>query len=292
MKKLSIILLLTILVTLAACTQTKQISSFEECVAAGNPVMESYPRQCSANGQTFVEDVEIDLDENVHVCTDEEKAAVACTLEYAPVCAKIEEQVQCFKAPCDPIITEKTFGNGCGACAAGAISYVQGECESEPTNQLANPASVYCIEEKGEFYIVETELGQVGYCELPDGRYCEEWALFNSEGKECVEASESEETQIIEKKSNMDVVVAEPQPELVELTLSDLAMHNSEDDCYVVYENNVYDVTPFLPKHDGGSDAISQYCGTTDFEEAFLRKHGVFKVEMMMQETELIGQLS
>lgn len=33
------------------------ITDFESCVAAGNPVMESYPRQCRANGQTFVEDI-------------------------------------------------------------------------------------------------------------------------------------------------------------------------------------------------------------------------------------------
>ncbi|PIR82824.1 hypothetical protein COU20_00140 [Candidatus Kaiserbacteria bacterium CG10_big_fil_rev_8_21_14_0_10_59_10] len=37
---------------------TGPVQSFEECVAAGNPVMESYPRQCrSADGQLFVEDV-------------------------------------------------------------------------------------------------------------------------------------------------------------------------------------------------------------------------------------------
>lgn len=30
------------------------IDSFEECVAAGNPVMESYPEQCAANGKTYV----------------------------------------------------------------------------------------------------------------------------------------------------------------------------------------------------------------------------------------------
>jgi hypothetical protein len=35
-----------------------QISSFAECEAAGYPIMESYPRQCRADGQTFVEDVE------------------------------------------------------------------------------------------------------------------------------------------------------------------------------------------------------------------------------------------
>lgn len=34
---------------------TQVITSFEECIAAGNPAMESYPRQCRANGQTFVE---------------------------------------------------------------------------------------------------------------------------------------------------------------------------------------------------------------------------------------------
>lgn len=35
------------------------ITSFEECVAAGNPVMESYPRQCrAANGEVFVENLE------------------------------------------------------------------------------------------------------------------------------------------------------------------------------------------------------------------------------------------
>ncbi|MCX6740308.1 MAG: hypothetical protein NTZ49_03710 [Candidatus Parcubacteria bacterium] len=31
------------------------ITDFKSCAAAGNPVMESYPRQCRANGQTFTE---------------------------------------------------------------------------------------------------------------------------------------------------------------------------------------------------------------------------------------------
>ena len=35
------------------------INSFEECAAAGNPVMESYPRQCrSQDGRLFVEEIE------------------------------------------------------------------------------------------------------------------------------------------------------------------------------------------------------------------------------------------
>lgn len=31
-----------------------EITNFEQCAAAGNPIMESYPEQCSANGKTFV----------------------------------------------------------------------------------------------------------------------------------------------------------------------------------------------------------------------------------------------
>ena len=38
------------------------VASFDECVAAGNPVMESYPRQCRAGDQLFVEDIGDSLD--------------------------------------------------------------------------------------------------------------------------------------------------------------------------------------------------------------------------------------
>lgn len=34
------------------------VTNFEECVAAGNAVMESYPRQCAADGVTYVEEIE------------------------------------------------------------------------------------------------------------------------------------------------------------------------------------------------------------------------------------------
>lgn len=40
------------------------ISSFEECVSAGHPVLESYPQQCIVpdNGKTFVEDIGNELE--------------------------------------------------------------------------------------------------------------------------------------------------------------------------------------------------------------------------------------
>ena len=36
------------------------INSFDECAQAGNPVMESYPRQCRANGITYIEKIRDD----------------------------------------------------------------------------------------------------------------------------------------------------------------------------------------------------------------------------------------
>lgn len=39
-------------------SNTITVSNFDECVAAGNPVMESYPAQCrTADGQTFTQDI-------------------------------------------------------------------------------------------------------------------------------------------------------------------------------------------------------------------------------------------
>ena len=87
----------------------QKITNFEECVAAGNPVMESYPRQCRAGDETFTEIIS-------HVCTPEEKSAEICTMEYNPVCGD----------------NMKTYSNGCTACSSGEIdSWTLGECNIE-----------------------------------------------------------------------------------------------------------------------------------------------------------------
>jgi len=39
--------------------QNSQINSFKQCIAAGNPAMESYPRQCkTVDGKHFVEQID------------------------------------------------------------------------------------------------------------------------------------------------------------------------------------------------------------------------------------------
>jgi putative hemolysin len=49
------------------------------------------------------------------------------------------------------------------------------------TSELANPASEYCVEQGGQVDIVDEAGGQVGYCELPDGRRIEEWEYYRSQ---------------------------------------------------------------------------------------------------------------
>ncbi|MBU0645857.1 hypothetical protein KJ611_00020 [Patescibacteria group bacterium] len=58
MNKSIVIALAAVMLMGAGCAgmqTTVRVTNFEECVAAGNPVMESYPRQCRADDQTFVE---------------------------------------------------------------------------------------------------------------------------------------------------------------------------------------------------------------------------------------------
>lgn len=44
-------------------TPSTSVSNFEECVAKGYPVLESYPRQCKTpNGKTFTEDIGNELE--------------------------------------------------------------------------------------------------------------------------------------------------------------------------------------------------------------------------------------
>jgi hypothetical protein len=61
MKKL-IFVLIAISVFILGCTGVEEnnITNFEECVAAGFPVMESYPRQCNDGENTYVEQINED----------------------------------------------------------------------------------------------------------------------------------------------------------------------------------------------------------------------------------------
>ena len=49
--------------------------------------------------------------------------------------------------------------------------------------------------------------------------------------------------------------------EVESFTSTQVAEHDSEDDCWTIIDNNVYDITSYVPRHPGG-DEILRACGT------------------------------
>ena len=112
------LLLIPALILFISC---EPITSFNECVEAGNPVMESYPRKCTANGQTFIEVIK---KSEFHRCTTEQQA---CTKEYQPVCALVDNGIRCITIPCQST-DAIDYANACTACADKALGYYPGIC--------------------------------------------------------------------------------------------------------------------------------------------------------------------
>ncbi|CAN0896203.1 Cytochrome b5 isoform A [Linum grandiflorum] len=61
-------------------------------------------------------------------------------------------------------------------------------------------------------------------------------------------------------------------PELTKLvSMQEASEHNSKDDCWIVIDGKVYDVSSYLDDHPGGDDVLLQATGkdaTDDFEDA------------------------
>ncbi|MCL4374849.1 cytochrome b5 domain-containing protein [Patescibacteria group bacterium] len=57
------------------------------------------------------------------------------------------------------------------------------------------------------------------------------------------------------------------------LTASIVAKHNQPQDCWIIVNNDVYQVTDFLSLHPGGAGEIIPYCGQ-DATQAYLTKGG------------------
>ncbi|KAH1031453.1 hypothetical protein J1N35_043627 [Gossypium stocksii] len=61
-------------------------------------------------------------------------------------------------------------------------------------------------------------------------------------------------------------------PTLTKLyTMQDASQHNTKDDCWIVIDGKVYDVTSYLDEHPGGDDVVLESTGkdaTDDFEDA------------------------
>jgi hypothetical protein len=77
-----------------------KIESFEECKAAGNPIMESYPRQCRAGNQTFGEEISPEEDGRKVVLHGEQRVLTEeeCKARYGRI---IEQKDGVWHGACD-----------------------------------------------------------------------------------------------------------------------------------------------------------------------------------------------
>jgi len=77
---------------------------------------------------------------------------------------------------------------------------------------------------------------------------------------------------------------------LVKYTLEEVSTHDIEEDCWIIIEGKVYDVTSYLNFHPGGGKLILEWAGkdaTEQFKEA---KHSTTAIQQM--EKYLIGEIS
>lgn len=100
-----------------------------------------------------------------------------------------------------------------------------------------------------------------------------------------ISKSDASDAILVEKaKAKIDLQLTVP-----EITLEEVAHHDSFDDCWIVIYDRVYDVTHFLREHPGGDDVIMDHAG----RDATIAFHGTghsrHAVEQMRQF--LIGQL-
>lgn len=125
MKKLLIFLpifVLTLVVFFYSNTKkipVTQIASFKDCVQAGNPVMESNPRQCNADSRTFIEQAENGIDTNdlIHINTPQPNQTIS-----SPVTIKGKARGNWFFEASFPVVITDWDGKIIGQGIAKAKS--------------------------------------------------------------------------------------------------------------------------------------------------------------------------
>lgn len=65
-----------------------------------------------------------------------------------------------------------------------------------------------------------------------------------------------------------------------DLTLDEVATHNAKEDCYLVVDNKVYDVSTYIRKHPGGSRSITSRCGK-EVTSVFASIHSNFAWDLL-----------
>jgi cytochrome b involved in lipid metabolism len=73
-------------------------------------------------------------------------------------------------------------------------------------------------------------------------------------------------------------------------TLADVAIHNTQADCWTLVFDKVYNITTYIRNHPGGASSISKICGK-DGTSIFDNKHGGSSSQALILSTYKIGGL-
>lgn len=85
----------------------------------------------------------------------------------------------------------------------------------------------------------------------------------------------TEPVVVLEKPIQQAVTESSKPASDKKFTMTEVAKHSSESDCWVIINNKVYDLTTYIPMHPGGQSEITNWCGndaTISFNRE--RKHG------------------
>ena len=126
---------------------------------------------------------------------------------HAKTCVNIDYKPDCDGITCTMVCEPDTLDCGQGICRCvdnkcrAVIKEIKPKNESGQLNKLANPASVYCVEQGYKIEIRENKFGQYGVCVFNSSRTnsniigkgnissnninitseCEEWAYYRGE---------------------------------------------------------------------------------------------------------------
>ncbi|MCP4647952.1 MAG: hypothetical protein GY852_09520 [bacterium] len=130
--KLYILLMLASVLLLSGCTIQEspapeppvEINSFDECAAAGYPIMESYPRQCAVpGGETFTEEVDIIPPGTESSCQTNSDCACGIHIEFD----------RCFYGNKEYVDTSKQCPDFC----TGIAGHLEVQCINNTCTQVS-----------------------------------------------------------------------------------------------------------------------------------------------------------
>jgi Cytochrome b5-like Heme/Steroid binding domain len=84
-------------------------------------------------------------------------------------------------------------------------------------------------------------------------------STINSNKQPSLSANTDRDIQPVPKGSAQPTTT--PTNNTPKLTAADVATHNTAASCYVSYQKQIYDLTSFIGRHDGGAESILNNCG-------------------------------